>query len=426
MSVISPSSVSTPICPGCSAAVDPEIAVVCDGCERPMHLSCLGLLPDEVAIISRAHRRLGHLKLLCADCSDKFKVPLYHHFVKDNMYSDVISDAIKSAISRESELLHSKIINLHQEVENLKLSNIDLVKMVSNNFEPKKSCTVTDVHLKPSYAQISQINSNSKVFIKPKDTTQSVHKTKGDIMNKIDPLKSNVNVTSVKSVSSGGVILTCNSVEADKLENLACNNLSDNYQVKKLSNVKPVVRIVGIPSYMDQISAFSSLLKQNENIFNKPVSEYKCIKFWETKKNKDIFQCIVQVDIDTYYNLKCVNSVLVGLNTCSVYDDVNVKRCYKCNAFNHTKKYCRNNPTCSFCAGSHELNDCALNKSNLDLKKCVNCLKLKEKSSQTNSDNIDCSHAAWEYSVCCAFKNIVNKLNKDVFGLNQESNFLRQ
>ena len=50
-------------CPGCSAIVDPDIAVICDGCARPMHLSCLGLVAEEITSVTRVHRRLGHVKI---------------------------------------------------------------------------------------------------------------------------------------------------------------------------------------------------------------------------------------------------------------------------------------------------------------------------------------------------------------------------
>lgn len=417
---------SSPTCPGCSASVDPEIGVICDGCERSMHLSCLGLSAEESAAVSRAHRRSGHVKILCADCNNKFKIPLYHHFVNSDIFNKLITDAVQSAVSHESEILKLEIANLRQEVQNLKLSNIDLVRVMSNNVDLSKPCA-TDSMTKPSYAVISQTKANSKVIIKPKDTKQSVHKTKGDIVHEIDPAKSNVIVKSVKSVSSGGVILTCTDKEADKLKSLATDKLSENYEIKKLATIKPQVRIVGIPAYMDQESAFRSLLKQNDNIFKSNASEYKCIKFWGTKSNKDIFQCIVEVDLDTYRELKSVSGLLVGLNSCSVYDDINVRRCYHCNAFNHVKKYCKYKPTCSFCAGPHELQNCSLDKSKKEFKKCINCSKIKVKPGDNSAANLDLAHAAWEYNSCLAFKNVMNRINKEVFGICQvNSDFLHQ
>ena len=329
-------SSSSPICPGCSASVDASIAVICDGCERPMHYSCLGLLSEDCGIINRIHRCSGHVKVLCAYCNDHFKIPLYHQFVNSNPLMESISELVKTAISGEAESLRNEIISLRREVDDLKMSNIDLVRLLSKDV--KLGENPVNVNRKYSYANVSKTMSDTKIMIKPKNSSQPVEKTKVDIISKIDPSKSVVMVKGVKTISSGGVILTCNSDEADKLNNIAGEKLSHNYKIQKLTKIKPQVRIVGIPSYMDQESALSSLFKQNDSIFKKDTSLYQCIKFWETRKNKEVFQCILQVDTDTYCKLKSVGNVLVGLNLCSVYNDVNVKRCYKCNGLNHFKK----------------------------------------------------------------------------------------
>ena len=159
-----------------------------------------------------------------------------------------------------------------------------------------RSSTVTNTKL--SYADMSRTKDNAKVIIKPKNSKQSVNKTKGDIINSVDPVNADVKVKSVKSISSGGVILTCCTKEAEKLKSLACDKLSDNYEIRKLTNIKPQIRIVGIPAYMDQTAAIHSLHRQNDTIFKGNTCDYKCLKFWGTKYNKDILQCIIEVDLD--------------------------------------------------------------------------------------------------------------------------------
>ena len=33
------------------------------------------------------------------------------------------------------------------------------------------------------------------------------------------------------------------------------------------------------------------------------------------------------------------------------------------------------------------------------------------------SNVIDCAHAAWEYNSCSGFKEVISKINKEVFGI---------
>jgi hypothetical protein len=135
-------------------------------------------------------------------------------------------------------------------------------------------------------------------------------------------------------------------------------------------------------------------------------------RFWAIKKNGKIFQAEISVDLDTYKCLLECGHVLVG---CSVYDAVSVTRCYRCQSFNHSAKFCKNNPLCPFCGKSHEENACvgADNETN---PKCRNCKNIR----MSQKLDIDCNHATFEHEKCFAFKLATAKFKENLFGITTE------
>ena len=254
----STSSPISPICPGCSAGVNPDIAVCCDGCEKPMHFSCLGLLPDEIAVVSRAHKRSGHVKLLCSDCNDQLKIALYHHYLDSDCIAVSVAELVKNTITSESEALMSMIGSLkteleivkknnsellciisknvcvsdeiqvlRREVENLKCSNIDLIKLVTQD---NNAVNVKNNNTACSYA--SKVITDKKIIVKPKNAEQSVSKTRSDLLKNVNIIEEEIAVTEVKPVSKGGLLISCNdSVGKNKFKDIAADNLSENYNI---------------------------------------------------------------------------------------------------------------------------------------------------------------------------------------------------
>ena len=91
------------------------------------------------------------------------------------------------------------------------------------------------------------------------------------------------------------------------------------------------------------------------------------------KKNIEKYQVFCSVSNDFRKLLKNNNDkVMFGLNSCKVYDQHNVKRCFNCQNFGHYASSCPNStqPICAKCSLSHQTNTC-----NSDDLKCVNCIR---------------------------------------------------
>lgn len=417
------------ICPSCNSSVDSSVSVSCDLCGRGLHFSCVSISPDEAATFRIIHRRSPHLKILCVDCTDIFQSPpfspttstfsgaavennVFLKYVRSMLVKEIypLNEKLNSlsAISSKKSVSDDQVIQkllsevqlLRTEVNDLKVRNLDLVK----------SCQTFNT---PTFAEKLINTSESTVIIKPKNTSQSVKKTKEDILQSVKPHSSGIEINRVKSVSNGGLVINCASKQhSEKLLNLA-GNLSNEYSIKKTNTVLPRIRLVGIPDGLqnDEISSYA--LKQNPNIFVTD-SVFLVHKTWPTYKSKDILQAECSVDVDSYKRLLDSGHLLIGLNGCSVFDGVNILRCFRCNGFNHSAKNCTKNYVCPLCAQSHELKNCPVNKdTDKDDFCCSNCVSLRK----VQLFDVQTSHPVWDYNNCSAYKFALGKLKNDVFNI---------
>ena len=369
------------LCEGGSSRNKPSVN--CNGhCNRQFHATCVGISTD----LLKALKQTDGIQWLCVNCRnvDKsfnqqqmceiFKQKLDHFFADMNS----MFDTVKSDFTRIAE---------------------DKLKSIS-----APSCS--------SYAEVTKSyvsnTQHSSVIIKPK-RTQTIHQTKSEVLQSLDPLHNDCHVKKVKHVKDGGLLLTCNTVEDTlKIKEMAEEKLV-NYEIRNVKGVHPRIRIVGLTQLFDIDYIGDYLLKQNTSIFDKN-SHCKVIKCWPTKNNKDVYQAILQVDSHSYNRLMNNNTLLVGLDSCIVYDNVTVSRCFKCNSYNHSSKFCKQSTTCPRCAEAHEVKDCKSQK--LTCINCQNyCVKYKVE--------IGVDHAVWEYEKCHAYKAAVSKLKSDL-GISQQ------
>ena len=405
-------------CPGCTAEVDPNISLYCDGCTRPMHYSCLALPADAAAASDRARRMSSQVKIVCADCDNSFRSLVLH----SGSIEEVLTEKLRNLIKGECDEFISEIKSLRREIDVLKESNIDLIKLLTSGnggtVAPEKSLLSNN----SSYA--SKVAVDKKIIVKPKNSVQSVLKTRSDVLNNCNILGEEIGITKVKSVSSGGLIISCkNENDGKKLKQIASVNLAENYDISEVNSFHPKIRIVGVTGDISESSFLSYLRKQNPDLIHES-SFTKLIRFWPTRSNKDIFQADLEVDSATYNLLLKSGHILIGLNPCSVYDAVKIPRCYNCNGYFHTKKQCKRQLTCPLCADRHTIKDCTLYKCNsetIDKKRCINCQSMRNRP-----DNLNINHAAWEYNECESYKMALQRFKNDLFrDFSENYNFCR-
>ena len=159
----------------------------------------------------------------------------------------------------------SKISSLQQSVEKcLTLiekqndNNLSQVQVPSNSANTEKTA---------SYASMV-IKKKPTIILQPKDENQLVSTTKKDLLEKVDPFKSNIGISSVKTGRNGSVIISCNNEgDRDKFESLASTTLPD-YKIKQLPTLNPRIRISGIDKDIPEDAVVNYLLYENRFLFS--------------------------------------------------------------------------------------------------------------------------------------------------------------
>nr|CAH7753147.1 unnamed protein product [Callosobruchus chinensis]CAH7767673.1 unnamed protein product [Callosobruchus chinensis] len=254
------------------------------------------------------------------------------------------------------------------------------------------------------YADVVKNKTRPALIIQPKNANQAVNQTKSDILSHANPAEAEVQLTRVRSVRDGGILIGCKSKEENqKLKAMVQEKLSDNYEVREVSGVNPRIRVVGMNCKYTEETLKNLISSGNPDLFSNSC-DFKIIKHFPTKKNENIFQAIVQVDRLSYEKIMRAGHLFVGLDSCGIFDAVEIYRCYKCNEFHHSSGRCTNAITCPVCSENHELKQC---KS--QIRKCTNCLRLHSKDQSVAVD-----HAVWEKEKCLAYNNALEKLKRDI------------
>lgn len=388
-------------CPECRAQVDLTLSVACNTCNRNLHYSCIGVRAVDASLIADLCKKSAFIKISCSACANSPSLNV------SQICSDILENSkFKEGVNHILEGVISAVNSLKTQVDDLKSSNIELVKVCSKMMETPLS-NKTD-----RYSDKVKNLNNNRVIVKPKNSLQTQHGTKSDLFKNIDPITCGLKIDDVRTASGNGIIISADSINCDKFEQVFSEKLSGNYTASKLSPLHPKIRIVGFSKEITEQDFIEVIMSQNKDIFD--YSFCRLIKYWPTYKNKDIYQAILQVDVNTYEQLLQRKNILIGYSSCFVFDAVELMRCYKCNGFNHTSTRCTKNLSCPLCAHEHNVKECP----NVDQpRNCSNCARLKVQNPQ-----IKTNHASWEYESCHAYKTALSIFKQKILNVNQVIN----
>lgn len=327
---------------------------------------------------------------------------------------------LQRKISAEMALFKSQV------VEEMK---VVLVKCLDDKSGVLSQC---QSGLSSSLAQVSASTCNDttsyaravvagpSVIIRPKDKTQSAAATKADLLREVNPVTSGVSISRIKNIKDGGLVIGCPAGDsAARLRREAADKLSQKYSIKEVAAINPRVRIVGMTDEHDNESLQDLLRTQNPRLFSSD-SDLKVVSFSAVREKKSredsndanrrkrrrIYQSVIQLNADSYRKVMSSGQVFIGYDCCSVFDAVEITRCFKCSGFQHTAGNCKSKVACPRCAEDHLLADC---KS--DSLKCINCLHVKNNLSDT-----DINHAAWDRN-CAVYQQKLKSFRTGVLNL---------
>lgn len=360
-------------CKNCDTAISrTKPGVSCTGfCSSTFHCSCVGIPSDVLK-----YMKTTGLFWYCENC-----VALKNDY--ENCIKNIIEDKVNGMIKNIKELFvqaKTEIVNAASDRLNVIHSKINEVKQPI------------------LYSQAA--SSKRSIIIKPKNISQTNAQTKIDIVSNINPVDSNINISKIKNVRNGGILIGCSNVEGAKnFKKLASQKLSENYEVKELKNVNPRLKIVGMSEKYSEEQLLLFLKSQNNVMCENSVC--KVLKVWPTKKCSDVYQAIVELDGETYCRVLNTGNLFVNFDNCIIYEALDLKICYKCSGLNHVQKFCNATIACPKCSLNHCISDC--NSSNL---RCINCV---------NAKLDDCNHAALDTSKCPTYKQKLEQYKSSLF-----------
>lgn len=355
--------------------------------------------------------------MLCSECKNASHIGCVHKSVDvANLLCEVsglswkCNDCVKSCLTVNQESLKTLVDNQVQAAlatlttvfDGLKN---DLIRLVSDKLG---STNVKSFVAPVKYASVVKNNTQPAILVKPKNASQTNDATKQAMLNHIDPVESSLRLTKVKPINNGGILVSCKNPEDNKkFKELAEGKLADSYDIKECHGIIPRVRVVGFTELYNKVDLQSVLRQLNTDIF---LDDSVCdiININKTKKNPDRFQAVLQLDRDTYDRIIRVGNVFVGYDPCTVFDGVQVNRCFKCSGFNHSAKSCSNSFCCPRCGGDHMVKDCRAR-----ILCCPNCVKVNNGG---HGNPVSTEHAAWDINKCTVYKNACARLRANILG----------
>lgn len=365
-----------PLCGTCGVLINGRTKTIrCSGfCNRLFHTACQGIPSD----VSKFLEKVNGLTWSCDLCTDKLQ--------EINKIVDGRMKVLFEEIQKSFSYLHKEILEAaNKKICEIKISASDNSKLYS---------TVT--------------KGESAVIVQPKNADQTCITTKTDIYHNINPINSEIKVSGVKTIRNGGLLIGCSSDEdANKFKQLVSAKLSDKYELKEPNNFNPRVRIVGMADKLDSNEIVQLIQVQNRELIG---GKFNCkvLEITSLKKRTDIYQAIVQFDVETYNNIvsRGNGKLFIGYDVCSVYDAIDIKRCYNCSGFSHFSKECSAGVIhCPKCSGDHLVKNC-----NCATLKCINCIK----SNNAKNTEFDVSHAAWDRN-CPVYIQKINEFKSNMF-----------
>ncbi|CAH1103988.1 unnamed protein product [Psylliodes chrysocephalus] len=95
---------------------------------------------------------------------------------------------------------------------------------------------------------------------------QATSDTKTAMIQNINPISSNINITKVVNVRDGGPMVRCeNSDECIKFKKLADEKLANDYTIKEVPVLNPRFKIIGISENLSENDLINVIKSQNKN-----------------------------------------------------------------------------------------------------------------------------------------------------------------
>lgn len=290
----------------------------------------------------------------------------------DQLYQTI--DLLKDKVQYLNEKIHvNQNLNSRTFSEISKVNeNTVYVKPVSEISKPAEST----VYAEPDdHSQRIKVRSNNDniVFIKPNEK-QDVKITKKEITKFVNLKDLKLGIQKVFNLKDGGLKIQCGSKEdAEMLKKQALEKMGNKYETKTESRKNPKIKIIGLEHNYTKEELVDCIKNQNSTVNVNSKIEVIIIKKMVTK-----YMAIMEVDQDVFRSVMKSGMLLIDFSVCSVFEHINVLRCFQCSGYHHTVKNCRNKDCVCIKCGltGHSSQNCETESKDFC---CPNCLEANKK-----------------------------------------------
>ena len=241
----------------------------------------------------------------------------------------------------------------------------------------------------PTWSDIASKPTNSAIVIKKKKNGPPAD------INKVHhaAVSTNTPVSKAYHNNAGDTVVV--------LENEASKNVmvpileeqmdSDRFSVVAVKQRLPTISIVNIDREYTKEQLLERVQQQNTSrIGNIELDDdnFKIIYMRKQFKNPNLMKAVVRVSNELRYLIeKSGDHLNIGLSSCAVYDDFFIRRCNRCQSFNHWKDNCPADipVVCGRCGENHDTKTC---KS--DVIKCCNCIRAGHSETDHETSSVSC------------------------------------
>lgn len=305
----------------------------CDGCRNLICAECSELSASEVRCMILQKRTLEYK---CKKCKN---------FDTFNLLQNGIHDKEKIIQDQEEiiRLLKEKISGLEQNYA----AQPTFAEVLKEKKDDRKLENIPPLVIKPKIHQDTKI-------------------TQEDIRRYVKPSEIKVGIKNMHTAKMGSVVIKCSSKqEIDALKLAVSETLGERYEVRIPELRKPRVKIVGYKGQLNEVQIEQAIRRQNDWICDSDRLSVKYLKQWAQKDTATIY---AECSATLFHKMIQKSKICIGWERFSVFEDLDVPKCFKCQGFFHKSSTCVNKRSCSICTEDHDRKDCP----NLT-KKCQSC-----------------------------------------------------